>query len=134
MSRILSLLLLIGFTATITSGCSKDGNNHDEALLYGKWQKEGTPTDVMEFYRKSGKNRISYNMSTSMTSPTMREDYFRVVNGKLEIGILIGSDISYMPYSTFKWVSRGRKFQVSGNERFLYLSSIQPTYTYNKIN
>lgn len=134
MSKMLKLFLLIGFTTALAAGCSKDGTNHDEALLYGKWQREGTPTDIMEFYKKSGKNRVSYSISSIMAPPDIREDYFRVVNGKLEIGILIGSDITYMTYSTFKWLTRGRKFQVNGNQRFPILSSIQPDYTYIKIN
>ena len=116
----------------MAAACGKN-NLSDESLLYGKWIKEGNPGDTIRFYRKDGKNIIGRKITFSPLNTNIIENEYRLVSGKLFIGYDIYGILEFLPMESFNWLQTGKKFELNGNERFPFLSSIQPVYVYTRL-
>jgi hypothetical protein len=130
MLRIFAILLLFISTSWI-AGCGK--GDHEEALMYGKWATITGINDTLYFYQKNGKDIMSYNIS--FNSPIQKtENEFRLSNGKLSIRYSTSTGVTdWFEYDSFRWLTERKKFELHGNQRFPFLSSIQPMYIYQKI-
>ena len=116
----------------VTSSCGKDGGVSPRAdQFYGTWVNATINGDTLRFSRKGGKNILSYRLTAGQ--PQLTEVEFKYTSGKLFIRGFIGPSNEYFPLTNFKWNIVGKEFEWNGNQRFPYLSSIQPNYVYRKL-
>jgi hypothetical protein len=114
----------------LVTACSKDLED-DESVLYGRWVADYG--DTLIFSQQNGKNVIDYSTAPR---PTPFRDTIEYVYNKGKLGWLASSapPPNIVWYNSFRWLKRGKSFELHGSDLFSYLSSSQTLHTYTKIH
>jgi hypothetical protein len=111
--------------------CKKEKGTGTESFL-GKWKT--SYGDTILFARVNGKNMITYDRSMNPSMPLTSDYEYAYQNNKLGIKDGIASiPGGFRFFQSFKWLDRGRSFEIQGVEWFLFLSSSGTYFTFTKI-
>jgi hypothetical protein len=105
--------------------------NEEASLFYGKWQ--ASYNDTIEFFQSGNINILRYDKSQSPAVPgPIDEEYTYTIN---KLGIKNGNNGPDRFYylKSFKWIEKGKKFEVQGTEWFPFISSTLTYFTFTKI-
>ncbi|MFT3937081.1 MAG: hypothetical protein QM726_25870 [Chitinophagaceae bacterium] len=130
----LRIFLYLAVIATIfCMACSGNDNNGNETLLYGTWTKGANAGDTIWFMKKNGKNIMRTNQSFNPLLPTYSETEYSFKDGKL-IMILPITSSAMGVIDSFTWQEYGKKFEITGYQVYMFMSSMATKFSFTKTN
>jgi hypothetical protein len=122
--------LLIITASVVFLSCNKE-KQEDINQFYGKWK--ASYNDTIEFFRSGNINIVRYDKSMSPSVPDPPDNEYTFKNNKLGIKNGLNGPDQFYFLDSFKWIEKGKKFEVQGIDWFLFLSSTQVYFTFTKI-
>lgn len=122
---VIAFLIVMNFLFS----CKKEKNGAD--LFHGKWKT--SYNDTIEFASVNGENRLIADLDMNPAQPATNTREYVYRNGKLGVSIGASPINGFYMYDSFRWIERGREFEVLGMQWFPFISSSTTVFTFTKI-
>jgi hypothetical protein len=109
--------------------CSKDKNSSDASQYYGKWKSNAG--DTITFLQRNGQNICDAGIRNP--GPDFHEIEFSFSNNKLSFKDGAADPGKFRILKSFKWIQRGKSFQVQDTDIYSFMSSTSTYFTFEKL-